>query len=73
MIKPIIIDDKRHSCDALKMLLDKCCPQVQEAAICHSGAEAMINRRSQHLNSVPLITTETRRQGGIGKSRAKSF
>jgi len=41
MIKAIIIDDERHSCDALKMLLDKCCPQVQVAAICHSGEDGL--------------------------------
>lgn len=41
MIHAIIIDDERHSCDALKMLLDKSCPQVQVAAICYSGAEAI--------------------------------
>ena len=37
----IIIDDERHSCDALKMLLDKCCPQIQVAAICHSANEGI--------------------------------
>lgn len=41
MVNAIIIDDERHSCDALKMLLDKCCPQVQVAAICHSGEEGI--------------------------------
>ena len=40
-IKAIIIDDERHSCDALKMLIDKCCPQIQVAAICYSGADAI--------------------------------
>src|SRR4030095_3314709 len=30
-----------HSCDALKMLVDKSCPQVQVAAICNSGEEAL--------------------------------
>ena len=40
-IKAIIIDDERHSCDALNMLLDKCCPQVQVASICYSGADAI--------------------------------
>src|SRR3954466_9683032 len=40
-IKAIIIDDERHSCDALKMLLDKCCSQIQVAAICYSGADAI--------------------------------
>lgn len=41
MIKAIIIDDEHHSCDALKMLLDKCCPQVQVAAISHSANEGL--------------------------------
>jgi len=41
MIQTIIIDDERHSCDALKMLLDKCCPQIQVAAICHSANEGI--------------------------------
>ena len=41
MINAIIIDDERHSCDALKMLLAKCCPQIQVAAICHSGEEGI--------------------------------
>ncbi len=40
-INTIIVDDERHSCDALKMLLAKCCPQVEIIAICHSGAEAI--------------------------------
>jgi two-component system LytT family response regulator len=41
MINAIIIDDERHSCDALNMLLAKCCPQVQVAAICNSAAEGI--------------------------------
>ena len=41
MIKTIIIDDEHHSCDALKMLLDKCCPQIAVMAICHSGVDAI--------------------------------
>lgn len=42
MINAIIIDDERHSCDALKMLLDKCCSQqVQVTAICYSGEEGL--------------------------------
>ena len=41
MIKAIIIDDERHSCDALKMLLDKCCPQIVVTAICNSGEEGI--------------------------------
>lgn len=45
MIQAIIIDDERHSCDALKMLLDKCCPQIQVAAICHSASDGIAKIR----------------------------
>lgn len=41
MINAIIIDDERHSCDALKMLLGKCCQQVHVAAIGYSGEEGI--------------------------------
>ena len=41
MINAIIIDDERHSCDALKMLLGKCCSQVQVTSICYSGEEGI--------------------------------
>ena len=41
MINAIIIDDERHSCDALKMLLGKCCQQVHVTAICYSGEEGL--------------------------------
>ena len=41
MIAAIIVDDERHSCDALKMLLAKCCPLVQVVATCYSGEEGI--------------------------------
>ena len=41
MINAIIIDDERHSCDALNMLLGKCCQQVHVIAICYSGEEGI--------------------------------
>jgi len=41
MIKAMIIDDERHSSDALKILLAKSCPQVETVAICHSGEEGI--------------------------------
>jgi len=41
MIKTIIIDDELHSCDALKMLLAKWCPQAEVVAACHSGEEGI--------------------------------
>lgn len=40
-INAIIIDDERHSCDALKMLLDKCCKDVQVIAVCYSAEEGI--------------------------------
>jgi two-component system LytT family response regulator len=47
MIKAIIIDDERHSCDAMKMLLDKCCPQIQIAAVCYSANEGLTKINEQ--------------------------
>ena len=41
MIQTIIIDDERHSCDALKMLLGKCCPQIEVKAICNSAKDGL--------------------------------
>ena len=41
MIQAIIIDDERHSCEALKMLLDKCCSPI-EVAICNSADDGLI-------------------------------
>jgi two-component system, LytTR family, response regulator len=40
-LQAIIIDDERHSCDALQMLLAKCCPHVDVSAICFSGEEGI--------------------------------
>jgi two-component system, LytTR family, response regulator len=41
MITAIIVDDEKHSCDALKMLLERSCPQVEVIAMCHSGNDAI--------------------------------
>ena len=41
MINAIIIDDERHSCDAVKMLLDKCCKEIQVIAVCNSAEEGI--------------------------------
>lgn len=53
-LQAIIIDDERHSCDALKMLLDKCCPQIQVAAICNSANEALIKIKELKPNLIFL-------------------
>jgi len=54
VIKAIIIDDERHSCDALKILLSKCCPSVQVVAICYSGMEALKNIKELHPDLIFL-------------------
>lgn len=41
MIKAIIVDDEPYCCDALEILLQRYCPQVQVAAICNSGQSAL--------------------------------
>jgi two-component system LytT family response regulator len=41
MIKTIIVDDERHSCDALQMLLARCSPQPEVVAVCHSGEDGI--------------------------------
>lgn len=41
MIATIIVDDERHSCEALQILLKDCCPEVSVAAVCYSGVEAL--------------------------------
>ena len=41
MIKTIIIDDEPYCCDALEVLLQRYCPEVQVVGICHSGKEAI--------------------------------
>jgi two-component system, LytTR family, response regulator len=41
MIKTIIVDDERHSCEALQILISDCCPQLSLAAVCYSGEQAL--------------------------------
>jgi two-component system LytT family response regulator len=41
MIKAIIVDDEPYCCDALELLLQKYCPQVKVAEVCHSGESAL--------------------------------
>ncbi|HLZ88735.1 MAG TPA: LytTR family DNA-binding domain-containing protein [Puia sp.] len=41
MIKAIIVDDEPYCCEALSILLDRYCPQVEVAGVFHSGAQAL--------------------------------
>ena len=41
MIKAIIVDDEPYCCEALSILLDRYCPQVEVAGMYNSGAQAL--------------------------------
>jgi len=41
MVKTIIIDDEPDCCESLATLLERFCPEVQIAATCYSGSEAL--------------------------------
>jgi two-component system LytT family response regulator len=41
MIKAIIVDDEPSCCESLSILLGKYCPEVEIAAICNSGENAL--------------------------------
>lgn len=40
-MRTIIVDDEKHSRDALHMMLERYCPQVSVQAVCSSGPEAL--------------------------------
>lgn len=48
MIKAIIVDDEPFCCEALATLLERYCPEVRVAAVCHSGASALDAIEEQH-------------------------
>lgn len=41
MLRAIIVDDEPDCCEALTMLLDSYCPEVEVSAVCYSGATAL--------------------------------
>jgi len=41
MIKAIIVDDEPYCCEALSILLERYCPQVEVAGVYHSGQDAL--------------------------------
>jgi two-component system LytT family response regulator len=53
-IKTIIIDDERNSCEALQILINEYCPQLDLASICYSGAEALQKIQEVHPQLVFL-------------------
>src|SRR5436190_20391226 len=47
MIKAIIVDDEPYCCESLVTLLERYCPAVKVADICHSGEAALFSIREQ--------------------------
>jgi len=47
MIKAIIVDDEPYCCEALAILLERYCPQVDVTGSYHSGDEALVAIREQ--------------------------
>lgn len=41
-MRTIIVDDEKHSRDALQMMLERYCPQVTVQAVCCNGTDAII-------------------------------
>ena len=64
MIKALIIDDEPYSCEALVMLLAKCCPDVQVIEVCHSGANAL-KAIQQHAPQLIFLDIEMPRMNGF--------
>jgi len=64
MIRTIIIDDEPYCCDALQILLQRYCPQVEIIAICHS-AEAGIKTIIEEKPQLVFLDIEMPRMNGF--------
>jgi two-component system LytT family response regulator len=47
MIKAMIVDDEPYCCEALSILLERYCPQIEVTGVYHSGAQALEPIRGQ--------------------------
>jgi two-component system, LytTR family, response regulator len=54
MIKVLIVDDEKNSCEALRLLLERSCPEVEVIALAYSGSEALHKIQSLHPQLVFL-------------------
>jgi two-component system, LytTR family, response regulator len=54
MIEAMIVDDERHSCEALQLLLERSCPEVKVIGLANSGAEAKNKIQTLHPQLVFL-------------------
>jgi len=64
MIKAIIVDDEIHCCETLATLLEHYCPNVNVAAICHSGEEAL-SAIEQQQPQIVFLDVEMPRMNGF--------
>jgi len=54
MITTIIVDDEKNSCEALQILINDCCTELQLVAICYSAEEALQKISTLHPQLVFL-------------------
>ena len=54
MLKAVIVDDEPFCCTSLVMLLERYCPEVKVADICHSGEDGLIAIRENNPQIVFL-------------------
>lgn len=54
MIKALIVDDEKNSCEALQLLLERSCPEIEIISTAHSGTEALKKIQTSHPQLVFL-------------------
>src|SRR4051812_967421 len=54
MLKAVIVDDEPFCCTSLVTLLERYCPEVKVADVCHSGEDALIAIREKNPQIVFL-------------------
>src|SRR4051812_28844330 len=64
MINAIIVDDEPYCCEALSILLQRYCPQVDVLGSYHSGADALEAIRGQRPQLL-FLDIETPRMNGF--------
>gem|GEM_PF-6558549 len=68
MIKAIIVDDEPYCCEALSILLNRYCPQVEVAGMYHSGAQALEPIGSTGAEAAALLKSASERWRGVIKT-----
>ena len=64
MIKAIIVDDEPKCCKTLSALLERFCPEIEVAAVCSNGLEAL-TKIQEHSPSLVFLDVEMPRMNGF--------